>query len=60
MGSVFESVLNVEPEAVYVPLSTSIPIAGQEVASRKHYERPISTTLLVFGTVICTSCTMQG
>ena len=60
MGSVFEPVLNVEREAVPVPLSTSIPIAGQEFGNRKHYERPGSTMLFMLGTVICTSCTMQG
>ena len=41
-------------------LCNSIPVAGQEIASRKHCERPICAMLLVFGTVICTSCTMQG
>ena len=60
MGSVSEPVLNVEPEAVSVPLSTSIPIAGQEFGRRKHYEKPDFTMLLMFGTVICASCTMQG
>ena len=60
MGSVFEPVLNVGPEAVSVPLSTSIPIAGQEVGRQKHNEKRDSKSLLMFGAVICASCTMQG